>query len=550
MQQFAAYCRSYLKPGGVRHNLCRQPPIWLNMALFFCASVLRALKVRCRLVLPVLLLLASATGASPLGAESTVSTIPSVIGSQDIRPGVSSVQAPLWHNRWTFVFYALALLALARFLLHLRVKRLELLQEKRLNTRLRQLDKIKDSFLANTSHELRTPLNGMIGIAEALLDDPALKLPMEARQKLMMMRASGKRLAALVNDILDYAKLTERSLELRLRPINLCAVAHEVVCLLQPLSESKGVALHNFIQNEGLWVMADENRLQQILINLLGNAIKFTDRGEVTLSAEDDGGLLHIEVRDTGVGIKEEDIHSVFIAYHQLENPIHQLTPGTGLGLAICKQLVELHGGEIDVESQYGTGSCFHFTLRRAQLRDNVQWHERLHKKTGSAEVLSLVSRKPAVQGRPDIAGEVRPMIEHPENYTVLIVDDDPVNRMVLSGILRQHRYRIIEAGNGEEALRLMETESRVDLLILDVMMPRMNGFEVCAKIRQTHPLDQLPILFLTAQKVDEDLQRGFAVGGNEFLLKPVSKYELLALVANYLRLLTVHRKLRAAAAR
>jgi two-component system sensor histidine kinase ChiS len=549
MQQFAAYCRSYLTPGGARHLYCRQLPQSPQVpGEGFLPFVTACLCLNLRMLLLALCICAPAVWSdSPIRAQMldqnlTINTL--------VAPAVNPAKLPLWRSPWAFAAYLLIALGLVRFILHVKFKHMELIQEKRLNAHLRKLDKIKDSFLANTSHELRTPLNGMIGMAEALLDEPGLKLPLEARQKLLMIRASGKRLAALVNDILDYAKLTERSLELRLRPVNLYAVAYEVVCLLQPLSDDKGVALHNLIVNEGLWVMADENRLQQILINLLGNAIKFTDRGEVKLSAVDDGGLVHIEVQDTGVGIKEEDIHSVFIAFHQLENPIHQVAPGTGLGLAICKQLVELHGGDIEVESQYGIGSTFRISLRRAQLRDNVQWHERLHKKTASADVLSLTARKPAVQGRPETTGELLPMIEHPENYTVLIVDDDPVNRLILSGILRQHRYRILEAVNGEEALRLMNAESHVDLMILDVMMPRMNGFDVCAKIRETHPLDQLPILFLTAQKVDEDLQRGFAVGGNEFLLKPVSKYELLALVANYLRLLTVHRKLRAAVPR
>lgn len=512
MQQFAAYCGS-LVPDVIRLRLCRKPSGFSVML-----------------------------GALARGGFA-------LLASGWCWSAAAADQAPtLWRGGWALAFFCLAALVVVALVLHLHIKRLELQQERRLNARLRKLDKIKDSFLANTSHELRTPLNGMIGMAESLLDDPALKLPADARQKLMMIRASGRRLSALVNDILDYAKLTERSLELRLRPVNLHAVAHEAVCLLQPLSETKGVSLHNVIHNEGLWVMADENRLQQILINLLGNAIKFTDRGEVRLSAREDGDRVCIEVRDTGVGIKPEDIHTVFIAFHQLENPVHELAPGTGLGLAICKQLVELHGGDIEVESRYGQGSTFRITLRRAQLRDNVQWHERLHKKS-SADILSLSPRKPAVVTRPDSPGEPLPVIDHPERYTVMIVDDDPVNRMVLSATLRQQRYRILEAANGEEALRFMSVESRVDLVILDVMMPRMNGFEVCARIREKHTLDQLPVLFLTAQKVDEDLQRGFAVGGNEFLLKPVSKYELLALVANYLHLLSVQRTLRAAAA-
>lgn len=453
------------------------------------------------------------------------------------------VLPPPWQTWWAYLSYALLALCLLLFFVHMKLKRMELVQEKKVNARLRKLDKIKDSFLANTSHELRTPLNGMIGIAEALLDDRDEAISPEGRKKLNMIRASGRRLANLVNDILDYAKLTENSLDIKLRPVNVHALVYEVECLLRPLADLKNIELRNNIDESTPWLMGDENRLQQILINLVGNAIKFTERGHVELAVDDLGQYLQLEVRDTGAGIKEEDIASVFVAFHQLEAGNEQCSAGTGLGLAITKQLVELQGGEIGLSSGFGQGSVFRFVLRKAE----TQAGKPKPPPTAESNIEPFIHR-PMRGG--EVAAEAIALVDHPEQYRVLVVDDDPVNCIVLRGILQQHRYRSAEASSGSEALAILDNGEAVDLVILDVMMPRMNGFETCRAIRERFAIHELPVLFLTAQKVDADLLQGFAAGGNEFLTKPVSKYELLALVANHLRLLTANRQLRAAAVR
>lgn len=451
---------------------------------------------------------------------------------------------PPWLTWWAYGIYSLIALVLLLFFVHFQYKRIELYQEKKVNAKLRKLDKIKDSFLANTSHELRTPLNGMIGIAEALIDGYDGPVSAAIRKKLEMIRSSGKRLSSLVNDILDYAKLTEHSLEIRLRPVNVAAVLHEVTYILRPLAESKNLELLCDLTDNTPWVMSDENRLQQILFNLLGNAIKFTDSGRVTVSVSQPGGKVKIMVRDSGMGIREEDIHSVFIAFHQLDLNSEQTINGTGLGLAITKQLVELQGGDIGVTSRWGLGSSFWFTLHQAEQQADIVG-------VMSAEPAAHYPMPPAVaaaalEESQQMNAQVKtlPMIENPEKYCVLIVDDDPVNRIVLRGMLEQHRYQVIEANNGTEAIKILAGEQRVNLVLLDVMMPRVSGFEVCEAVRKSHCLLELPVIFLTAQKNDEDLLRGFAVGANEFLTKPVSKYELLALVTNHLRSATMNSRL------
>lgn len=454
------------------------------------------------------------------------------------------VLPPWWRTWWAyglyFAFVALIFLVLAI----MQFKRGELLQERRVNAKLRKLDKIKDTFLANTSHELRTPLNGMIGIADALIDGMEGPVSDPVKQKLEMIKSCGKRLANLVNDILDYAKLTEHSLEIRLRPVELNSVLHDAVYLLRPLAESKELELEYQEQADLPWVMSDENRLQQVLINLIGNAIKFTEKGKVTVHVTPTVNAVCVRIEDTGIGIPEEDVNSVFIAFHQLDSTYSQALSGTGLGLAITKQLVEMQGGEIGVTSKIGQGSCFWFTLQKsAHGQQKVARQEAIQ----MVDPVALDEPRDGPLKDSDKGGgavPLMPMIEHPEQYCVLIVDDDPVNRIILRGVLEQHKYQVLEASNGQQALDLIQAKQQpINLVLLDVMMPRISGFVVCEQIREIYPLHELPVLFLTAHKNDEDLQKGFLVGGNEFLTKPVSKYELLALVGNYMRLVNLHRQ-------
>jgi two-component system sensor histidine kinase ChiS len=459
------------------------------------------------------------------------------------------ITPPLNRTWWAYCFYALlAALALAVAVRYQR-HRIALQNEQALNQKLLKLDRLKDAFLANTSHELRTPLNGIIGLSEAVQEGAMGEINATVRQSLQMISSSGRRLSGLINDILDHAKLNEHRLELHPVPVGLHHLVDTVLGLLRPLVTQKMLVLQNMVPAEA-GVMADASRLQQVLLNLVGNAIKFSKQGQVRVCAERDGSLWRILVEDTGSGIAPEDLPKLFSAFTQLDATDTREQGGTGLGLAIARQLVELHGGTLGVESQLGQGSTFFFGLRAAELPVNLEAIDlegRLALSTPRPAALNALRDSDAEEE--DAAVVLHPVVRE-GGYTLLIVDDDPVNRLVLTSILKaqQHLqtqcYRVLEADNGSDALQLLQENPQLDLVILDVMMPKMSGYETCMRMRVSHPVHRLPVLFLTAKNFSDDLVRGFVAGGNDFLTKPVVRHELLSRVSMHLSLLEINRGL------
>ncbi|WP_051056139.1 ATP-binding protein [Cylindrospermum stagnale] len=404
---------------------------------------------------------------------------------------------------------------------------------------LQATDKLKDEFLANTSHELRTPLNGIIGIAESLIDGVTGKLPASTISNLAMIASSGRRLATLVNDILDFSKLRHQTIELQLKPVAVREIVEVVLTLNRLLIDKKHLQLVNAIPDDLPLVSADENRLQQILYNLIGNAIKFTDSGSVQVSAqlissEVDGeeSQIAITISDTGIGIPSEKVDRIFESFEQADGSTARIYGGTGLGLAISKKLVELHGGEIRVESVIDQGSRFTFTLPVSQISEVSSQGVLVSSRYQFSPVHdSLVSEAEAIapNAAPDaIAKNRQPATNNPE-WSILIVDDEPVNRQVLVNHLSLYNYEITEAASGIEALAILEGGLKPDLILLDVMMPRMTGYDVTRQIRQTWQASELPIVLLTARNQVSDLVVGFEAGANDYLTKPISKDELLA---------------------
>lgn len=452
---------------------------------------------------------------------------------------VTILPAP-WKTPWAYAFYVLLAVALMVLIANTKIKQVELASEREINRELKNLNNIKDSFLANTSHELRTPLNGIIGIAENLSDHFA-GTDDYAAHHLHLIASSGKRLANLINDILDYSKLANRNLELYQKPIDMHLITDTVFTLLAPLAANKPIELINEFAENAPLVMADENRLQQILINLVGNGIKYSDRGSVRVGMTIKNAKAEIYVADSGIGIMAEETEKVFEAFSQIQSSNARQYGGTGLGLAITRQLVELHGGTIRVESSPAQGSRFIFSLPLCSEQNRNTLHEHPHHRPLPAPQ----NRRAGEPSRSPITSKAHKP-RNAENQTVLIVDDDPVNRMVLQGMLKLHEYQVLEAENGLQAVQMVQQNPQIDLIIMDVMMPNMTGYEACQEIRRTHTFDSLPVLFLTAKKnVDEDIEQCFAAGGNDYLTKPVSKHDLLPRVANHLRIAGIIRKFR-----
>ena len=404
----------------------------------------------------------------------------------------------------------------------------------RQNEELHHLDQLKDEFLANTSHELRTPLNGIIGIAESLIDGATGELTTLTQTNLQLIVSSGRRLTSLINDILDFSKIKHQNLELQLVPIDLRAITNVVITLSQPLAYQKNLELINNIPEDLPNAEADENRLQQILHNLIGNAIKFTPSGIVEISAkvidtpelQSPEGTLAITITDTGIGISEDKFERIFQSFEQAEGSTAREYGGTGLGLAVTKQLVELHGGKISVESALGVGSQFTFTLPISQEKAKSMSPVTTLGNQSTPEIMTLPLPQKTVNFAPD-----------DQTFKILIVDDEPINRQVLINNLSLYNYTLNEASNGEEALAKIENGFIPDLILLDLMMPRMTGYEVCQKIRERFPAHELPIVMLTAKNQTENIVDGFTSGANDYLAKPIQKQEMLARMKTHLNL-------------
>lgn len=407
-----------------------------------------------------------------------------------------------------------------------------------LSTKLIKLDQIKDEFLANTSHELRTPLSGILGITEAMLRGSDGEMNERQKKNLSIIAGSSRRLANLVNDILDYSKMKNGDIKLDIRPISIEALIHSVVNVLSQLSKSKELDLIIDITERLPMVMADENRVAQILYNLIGNATKFTGSGYVKVSAKEEDEMLEICVSDTGEGIPEDKLEDIFKSFEQVDNTLTRRYGGTGLGLTITKQLVELQGGSIWVNSTLGKGSDFYFTLPVAKPYDKLKaavdtLEPPISERKTATEAFDLPAGElPAAQISFSEARMITEGVKATEGaIQVLLVDDDVVNLQAASAILKLGGYKVTLSNSGKAALWELKKQIDYSLVILDVMMPEISGFEVCRKIRERRSSFELPVLMLTAKASTADIVMGFEAGANDYLPKPFEPEELLARV-------------------
>lgn len=448
------------------------------------------------------------------------------------------VLPPLWRTWWAYALYVLLIAGLLYWFTHTQrmkyiYERDKLTRERQLVQRLQEVDKLKDEFLANTSHELRTPLHGIIGLAESMMEGATGILSQATKYNLAMIVSSGRRLSTLVDDILDFSKLRHRGIKLNVRAVDLYVLVDVVINLSRPLVAHKPIVLVNQVPTTLPPVRGDEDRLLQVLHNLIGNAVKFTERGKVVVTAEADeaAGTVSLTVADTGVGIAPEHKDSLFEAFEQGAGDITRLYGGTGLGLSVSRQLVELHRGQIEVSSTPGEGSRFTVTLPMATEEPDV-----------ATQTASTNSVEPVVE--PEPREVLLPAGGEGTGPHILIVDDEPVNRQVLVNFLSLRNYRISECDSGEKALAFIEANADVELVLLDLMMPGMSGYEICKTLRRRYSTLELPVIFLTAKHQSTDLVQAFGVGANDFLSKPFSRDELLARVATHLQLLDIHRNL------
>jgi PAS domain S-box-containing protein len=374
------------------------------------------------------------------------------------------------------------------------------------NREVERATQMKSKFLASMSHELRTPLNAIVGFSDLLADGTPGALNAKQKRFVGHIKQGSTHLLQLINDILDLSKIEAGQLELRCEDFQIKTALPEVLSTIRPLAMVKKVQIEQKMESDQ-HVYADRVRFKQILYNLLSNAVKFTPKaGRIDIECHRDGNLVCISVTDTGVGIRAEDQAVIFEEFRQVEGPAGTTQEGTGLGLAITKRLVEQQGGRISLESEFGKGSRFTFTLPAG----------------------SRGAETPLVNEPPSPSIVIREGCGKP---LILVVDDELTARELLASYLCPE-YRIAMADSGEEAVK-QARHLRPDAITLDVTMPGGNGFETLAALRKAPETANIPIIIVS---IVDQKQVGFALGAKDYLIKPIRKPALLETIRKYVR--------------
>jgi signal transduction histidine kinase/HAMP domain-containing protein len=391
-----------------------------------------------------------------------------------------------------------------------------------------QANRYKSQFLANMSHELRTPLNSLLVLARLLAQNPHGNLTEKQVEYATVIHSSGSDLLRLINDILDLTKVEAGKMDINPERFPLAGLVEDLRGVFGPLTEEKRLGFTiTTAPDVPEDLVTDKQRLRQILYNLLSNAVKFTERGRVELRIEaapapksstgqrpDAGARIVFSVADTGIGISQDNLVSIFSAFQQADGTTSRRYGGTGLGLAICREVAARLGGEVTVHSELGRGSTFSLHLPLTQHG------------TGPHRVLaSDASVRPVPAAMPH---------EVLRGHKVLVVDDDPRNAFVLTDVLEMHGITVVQATDGRKAIAELAAGD-IDLVLMDVMMPRMDGYETTRAIRRMPQYAQLPVITVTARAMQGDREKSIDAGATDYITKPIDIEELLNCMERWL---------------
>ena len=360
-------------------------------------------------------------------------------------------------------------------------------------------DRLKSAFLANMSHEIRTPMNGIIGFLD-LLENENMP-PAQRRDYMSIIRNSSNQLLEIVNDIVDISKIEAGQVNIRPSSFDIVDMINDIRVQYLPVVKDKNLWFKTDISFEGSdrQIVADQTKLRQVISNLVSNAIKFTSSGGLKVSCSKSDGYYLFTVSDTGTGVPADMQSRVFDRFIQADMGLSRLQEGTGLGLAISKAYVEKMGGRIWLDSQERRGSDFHFTIPVASMKD-----------------LSGKSKKSVVA-------------DEPGEGVILIVEDEIYNFLFVEQILQNYGMKVLHAENGSEAVEIVKTNSHIGMVLMDIRLPGIDGYQATKLIKEARP--GLPVIALTALALSGDRERALEAGCDDYLKKPVLREELLQVV-------------------
>ncbi len=451
------------------------------------------------------------------------------------------VAPPPWKTWWAYLAYIIVALLMVYGVVRFEVNKVRLENDLHIQRiekeKLLEIDQAKSRFFANISHDFRTPLTLILGPLEQLLSGEYRGDP---RLLYRRMKQNALQLLSLINQLLDLSKLEAGQLKLRVRRIDLNRMVMGLANAFESLAQQRRISLNIELAQKPVDVYADKEQLEKVLNNLLSNAFKFTrSGGEVRIRVgwiqENNQQFAVVEVKDTGIGIPPDQLNRIFERFYQVGGGLYGDSPGTGIGLALCRELIERHGGKIRVTSQVGVGSTFTLLLLRG--KEHFRPEELLE-----AEPMPLLREEYRAEdslsnGHPEPLAGVSPTetlseaAGGKEKPFLLIVEDNAEMRRYIREVLVT-QYRIGEAGNGQEGLR-MARETIPDLIISDVMMPEMDGFEFCRQVKLDERTSHIPVILLTARGSDESKIQGLEIGADDYVVKPFSTRLLRVRVQN-----------------